>query len=177
MPVTSQPGQCQQYWMEWEPWPVCQVVVTHRFKLSSGFWNPDNWLISTYLLKWEMVKKMFPTRATEILGSFWIFYELIFVEVSELDYIVWFIIASLSQFVSSFVCVKVLSTFVIHQLSTEFFDWLTWWVGTIILFLFLRTQDWKFTLKFMMVLLLLCRFRILKHIARVLLLCRFNGGP
>ena len=82
-------------------------------------------------------------------------------------------------FVSGFVRVNVLSTFKFDAVwftnfSTEFFYRWTLWIGTIVLSLIRRIQNWKFMLKFMMV---LCRIWILKRIARVRLLRRFNGGP
>ena len=81
-------------------------------------------------------------------------------------------------FVSGFVRVNVLSTFKFDAVwfmnfSTEFCDLWTLWIGTVIVSLILTIQDWKFMLKFIMI---LRRIWLLKQIARVLLLHRFNGG-
>ena len=60
----------------------------------------------------------------------------------------------------------------IHELFNRvFYLWNLW---TVILSQILSILEWKAMLKFMMV---LCRFWILKHIARVQLLSRFNCGP
>ena len=117
---------------------------------------------------------MFSARATEILGFFMIWFPKRFRS--------WMVLFGswLERFVSSIIRVNVLPIFEFDAVgfmnfpTAAFFDRWTLWIGTIHLPLIPRIQDWKFMLKFMMV---LCWFWILKRIARVRLLCRFDGGP